>query len=216
MDKFNVSPESLRQLVAYVFNLNPEYFQREEHQHVDEHIPEPSIDLEVVYNEWYNQKQSFMERLEYYSHYGIFTFIDKYYHNWVNPNAGRDAFTVQKAMIAILFPRSPLDEIAAEYKDYDWIKQPEPIWQFCRQRYLWAKDQWPNLSDRITTIWTLQELGLVSIELDVETVIAVNQHHTDLRAVKIQTHVPDQQQPSTEEPSDPNPDAEEDPPTPEE
>jgi hypothetical protein len=50
---------------------------------------------------------------------------------------------------------------------------PEPIWQFSRRRYLWAKDQWPNLSDRITTIWTLQDFGLVSKDIDVEMVISV-------------------------------------------
>jgi hypothetical protein len=50
---------------------------------------------------------------------------------------------------------------------------PEAIWQFSRQRYLWAKDQWPNLSGRITTIWTLQDFGLIPQELDIKTVISV-------------------------------------------
>ena len=51
--------------------------------------------------------------------------------------------------------------------------QPEEIWQFSRMRYIWAKDQWPNLSGRVTTIWTLQDFGLLSSELDFKTVISV-------------------------------------------
>ncbi|MCB0130253.1 MAG: hypothetical protein KDD78_05380, partial [Caldilineaceae bacterium] len=35
------------------------------------------------------------------------------------------------------------------------------------------KDQWPNLSGRITTVWTLQDFGLIPKELDVNMVISV-------------------------------------------
>jgi hypothetical protein len=53
-------------------------------------------------------------------------------------------------------------------------------------RYLWAKDQWPNLSGRITTIWTLQDFGLISKEVDVKMVIAVADGK-QYRQVKIHT-----------------------------
>ncbi len=69
--------------------------------------------------------------------------------------------------------------------------------QFSRQRYNWAKDQWPNLSDRITTVWTLQELGLIPDEIDVKTIVAITERN-DLAAVEIHTHGP------TEEVDDPD------------
>ena len=100
-------------------------------------------------------------------------FINNYYINWVGDDHGRDAAVVQKAMLDILFPLTPHEEIWAEFDEFKPINQPEPIWQFSRRRYLWAKDQWPNLSDRITTIWTLQDFGLISPDIDVKTVIAV-------------------------------------------
>ncbi|MCA9978422.1 MAG: hypothetical protein KC413_21830, partial [Anaerolineales bacterium] len=68
-------------------------------------------------------------------------------------------------------------------------------WQFSRRRYLWAKDQWPNLSDRITTIWTLQDLGLVSRDLDVQTIISVADGQRRMR-VKIATNPPQDGPPS--------------------
>ena len=80
---------------------------------------------------------------------------------------------VQKAMLDILFPLTDHDEIWEEYRHFEPKFQPEPIWQFSRRRYVWAKDQWPNLSDRITTIWTLQDFGLIPSDIDVKTVISV-------------------------------------------
>jgi hypothetical protein len=66
-------------------------------------------------------------------------------------------------MLDRLFPMTPSEQIYREYQHYRWAMQPEPIWQFARERYQWAKDQWPNLSDRITTIWTLQDFGLLPL-----------------------------------------------------
>ena len=110
-----------------------------------------------------------------YSHYGIFTFIDKYYANWINDEHGRDASEVQKAMISLLFPMTDDEIIWEQYRAVSvGSYQPEEIWQFCRQRYTWAKDQWPNLSGRLTTIWTLQELGLIPDEVDIKTIISVS------------------------------------------
>ena len=60
-----------------------------------------------------------------------------------------------------------------EYCKFEPKHQPEEIWQFSRRRYQWAKDQWPNLSDRITTVWTLQDFGLISTDIDINTVVSV-------------------------------------------
>jgi hypothetical protein len=68
---------------------------------------------------------------------------------------------------------TPHEEMWAEYKEFTAQVLPEPVWQFSRERYRWAKDQWPNLSDRLTTVWTLQELNLLPDNIDVRTVIAV-------------------------------------------
>ena len=86
---------------------------------------------------------------------------------------GRDEVTVQQALLDILFPLTALDEIWTQFCAFTPQQLPEPIWQFSRERYHWAKDQWLNLSDRITTIWTLQKLGMLSDEIDVKTVVAV-------------------------------------------
>ena len=95
------------------------------------------------------------------------------------------------SMISLLFPLTDDDQIWEEYNSYNWAKQPEPIWQFSRERYSWAKDQWPNLSGRLTTIWTLQELGLIPDEVDIKTIISINSRN-DLREVKIHTHGPEE------------------------
>ncbi|MDX1521561.1 MAG: hypothetical protein R3264_08030 [Anaerolineae bacterium] len=76
--------------------------------------------------------------------------------------------------------------IWAEYCAFQPQRQPEPIWQFSRQRYLWAKDQWPNLSGRITTIWTLQDFNLIPKELDIKMVISVADGK-QYRQIKIHT-----------------------------
>ncbi|MFN2141451.1 MAG: hypothetical protein ACK2U5_13270, partial [Candidatus Promineifilaceae bacterium] len=134
---------------------------------------EPSEDLEATYQNAYGMRDQILRRVEDYSHFGIFMFINNYHINWVDEDHGRDASVVQKAMLDILFPLTPHEEIWAEFEKFKPVRQPEPIWQFSRRRYLWAKDQWPNLSDRITTIWTLQDFGLLSPDINVKTVIAV-------------------------------------------
>jgi hypothetical protein len=58
-----------------------------------------------------------------------------------------------------------------EYDDFHWREQPEEVWQFSRQRYVWAKNQWVNLSDRVTTIWTLQDVGLLPAEINADDII---------------------------------------------
>ncbi|MEO0561968.1 MAG: hypothetical protein AAF125_07635, partial [Chloroflexota bacterium] len=198
--KFNVPAESTRRLVASMYKVRPEYLAGNddgEHQH--DRFPEPSEELEVAYAAAYHAQDELLRTIEDKSHYGIFTFIDKYFHNWVNYEHGRDPATVQRAMLDILFPKTESDEIWAEYQTYQWEKMPEDVWQFCRARYNWAKDQWPNLSDRITTVWTLQELGLIPDEIDIEMVISVSERN-DLRKIEIHTHGPEDVEPDENEP----------------
>jgi len=170
--KFNVGPDRVTQLVCYLYNLDPDLF-RERGAHHD-HIEEPSIELEKTYTEAHAHRDRILRRVEDYSHYGIFMFINNYHINWVDLDHGRDASVVQKAMLDILFPLTDHHEIWEEYRHFEPKYQPEPIWQFSRRRYVWAKDQWPNLSDRITTIWTLQDFGLIPSDIDVKTVISVS------------------------------------------
>ncbi len=169
--KFNVSPERIIQLVSYLYNVDSDLFHYGQEHH--ERIEEPSVELQATYEEAHNMRLQILRRIEDYSHFGIFMFINNYYINWVSEEHGRDATVVQKAMLDILFPLTSHEEIWAEFSDFKPQHQPESIWQFSRRRYLWAKDQWPNLSDRITTIWTLQDFGLVSPDIDVKTVVAV-------------------------------------------
>lgn len=172
MNKFNVEPDRVRRLVSYTYNIAPEAWPSNGHDtgHHHEILPEPSVDLEDTFERAYAQRQEVLDTIEYYSHYGIFTYINKYSHNWVSPK--RDEATVEKAMIHALFPLTPDELIWDQFLNYDWMVMPEPVWQFCRQRYLWAKDQWPNLSDRITTIWTLQDLGIIDSEADANELLA--------------------------------------------
>lgn len=191
MVKFNVEPERITRLVCYLHNLDPALFKNGGHNgHDHERIEEPSVELEETYQCAYDQCEDVRADVEHYSHYGIFTFIDKYHVNWVNPDFGRDAATVQKAMLVILFPLTPHEQIWRAFQQFEWTKLPEPIWQFSRERYRWAKDQWPNLSDRITTIWTLQEFGLIPQEVNVEMVISVSEDN-DLKKVELHTHGPE-------------------------
>ena len=169
--KFNVGPDRIRQLICYLYKLDPELLEQEEDEH--ERIEEPSIELEGTYRAAYEQRDRILRDVEDYSHFGIFTFIHNYHINWVSDEHGRNAAVVQKAMLNILFPQTEADIIWKEFCAYTPKIQPEPIWQFSRRRYHWAKDQWPNLSDRITTIWTLQDFGLISKNINVETIIAV-------------------------------------------
>ncbi|MEZ4714236.1 MAG: hypothetical protein R3A44_44050 [Caldilineaceae bacterium] len=184
--KFNVDPTRIRQLVCYEYNIAKELFGHNGHHHEHERIEEPNLQLEATYRTAYHMKEQIARRIEDYSHFGIFTFIHNYYLNWVSPEHGRDDAVVQQTMIDILFPQSSHEEIWKEYCRFEPRRMPEPIWQFSRQRYLWAKDQWPNLSGRITIIWTLQDFGLIPDEVDVKTVISVadGRHY---KLVKIHT-----------------------------
>jgi len=194
--KFNVPVNNTRRLVSNMYRVRSDYLEGDDDgAHAHEHLLEPSVELEEVYQEAYQAQDKLMRDIEEMSHYGIFTFIEKYYHNWVNYEHGRDPATVQRAMLDILFPKTDSDEIWNEYKGYEWVKMPEDVWQFCRLRYNWAKDQWPNLSDRITTVWTLQELGLIPDEVDIQMVIAVSERN-DLRRVEIHTHGPENEEES--------------------
>jgi hypothetical protein len=159
MAKFNVEPYRIQQLVSFIYGVQPHYWEPEEEH--GELYPEPSIALEQSYQDAFSRREEVLLVIEHYSHYGIFTFIDKYYQNWISES--RNAETVQRAMIDKLFPMTPSEAVFEEYQNYHWTRQPEPIWQFARKRYQWAKDQWPNLSDKITTIWTLQDLGLIPL-----------------------------------------------------
>jgi hypothetical protein len=154
------------------FNVGPERISQH-HANGHDRIEEPNSALEQTYKDAFRQRANIARRIEDYSHFGIFMFIHNYHLNWVSPEHGRDAAAVQKAMLDILFPLTDHDEIWSEYCAFEPQYQPEPIWQFSRRRYLWAKDQWPNLSDRITTIWTLQDFDLVPKDIDIRTIISV-------------------------------------------
>ncbi|NOX62766.1 MAG: APC family permease [Chloroflexi bacterium] len=191
--KFNVDADRVRRLVSYLYDIDPRLFQHEgawgdEHH---ERIEEPNLILEEAYRKAYEQKPQILRRIESYSHFGIFMFINNYHVNWVSPETGRDADVVQQAMLNILFPLTPQEEIWKEFQEFKPVRQPEPIWQFSRQRYLWAKDQWPNLSDRITTIWTLQDFGLLpkDIEMDMVVTVANGKH---FRRIAVRTSLPEQ------------------------
>lgn len=171
LGRFNVNPIRIIRLVRYLHDVDEQYFSSDGHH--DEHIEEPSLELEAVYRNAYDDRESLLNDIEYYSHYGIFTFISNYHLNWVNPECGRDEETVLRAMLGILFPLSEMEDMWGHWCKFEPQRLPEPIWQFSRDRYRWAKDQWPNLSDRITTIWTLQDFGLVPSDIDVTTMVSV-------------------------------------------
>ena len=183
--KFNVGPDRIRLLICYLYKLDPDLFIHDGDHH--ERIEEPSTELEDTYRAAYEQRKRILRDVEDYSHFGIFTFIHNYHINWVSDEHGRVAATVQKAMLNILFPLTDPKEIWQEYCAFKPQYQPEEIWQFSRRRYLWAKDQWPNLSDRITTIWTLQDFGLLPKDIDVKTIIAVADGKRQM-LVKVPTH----------------------------
>jgi hypothetical protein len=185
--KFNVGPQRIRRLVYYLYNIDPVLFNNNGNHHDHERIEEPNLQLEATYRQAYEQRDQIARRIEDYSHFGIFTFIRNYHLNWVAPEFGRDAAAVQQAMLDILFPLTDHDIIWGEYCAYKPQRQPEAIWQFSRQRYLWAKDQWPNLSGRITTIWTLQDFGLIPKEIDIRMVVSVADGK-QFRRIKIHTN----------------------------
>jgi len=180
MYKFNVENDRIRRLVAWVYRVDPHYFwfrelppgvKRSGWALEEEHLEEPSLLMEEAYARAYARKEEILQTVEYYSHFGIFTFIVNYHINWVDEEKGRPPEIVQQAMLKILFPLTPFPEIWEQYKAYRHEHLPEAIWQFCRERYRWAKDQWPNLSDRITTIWTLQDYGMLPRDLVVEILV---------------------------------------------
>ena len=172
--QFNVGPERIRRMICYLYNIDEALFHLDDHgDGHHERIEEPSEELEAIYDEAYGKRDELKARITYYSHYGIFMFVHNYHLNWVDIEHGRNAATVQQAMLDILFPLADHDALWEEYCAFEASAQPEAVWQFSRIRYLWAKDQWPNLSDRITTIWTLQDFGLVPQDIDVQTIISV-------------------------------------------
>jgi hypothetical protein len=183
--KFNTDSERITRMVGYLHNIDLDLLHGKNNPH--DHIEEPSEELEATYRLAYNARDQLLEEIEYYSHYGIFMFINNYHRNWVEDEHGRDAIDVQQAMLNILFPLTPHEEMWQQYQEFEPQQLPEEIWQFSRERYRWAKDQWPNLSDRITTIWTLQDLGLLSKDVDVKLVVSVAGGKR-YKTVKIHTH----------------------------
>ncbi len=188
--KFNVGDHRIKRLVAYLYHLDPQVFEHEGDH--DERIEEPNLIMEEAYERAYAKKEEIARRIEDYSHYGIFMFIHNYHVNWVSVETGRGPEVVQQAMIDILFPLTPHDEIWAEYQKFKPVRQPEETWQFSRQRYLWAKDQWPNLSDRITTIWTLQDFGLLPKDVAFDMVVTVA-NGKQFRRIHVHAAMPESQ-----------------------
>ncbi len=171
--KFNVEPQRVRRLVAHTHDVLPEaWVMAREALYHGERIEEPSEELESCYLAAWNNNDDLLATIEHYSHYGIFTFIDKYSHNWAGVN--RDETRVQHYMLRALFPRTAEEEIWQEFQEFHWEEQPEAVWQFSRQRYIWAKDQWPNVSGAVTTMWTLEDLGLLD-QVDPELVQKVRE-----------------------------------------
>ncbi len=203
MNKFNVGPRRIRTLARYLYNLDPHLLPSDGHHNGQLRIEEPNEELEAAYRQAYGQREQIARRIEDYSHFGIFMFIHNYHRNWVAPEHGREASDVQKAMLDILFPLTSHDDIWAEYRAFKPEFQPEPVWQFSRQRYLWAKDQWPNLSDRITTIWTLQDFGLLSRDINVQTIISVADGR-QFRSVRITTNPDDDEKTAEKDVLDPD------------
>ncbi len=189
--KFNVDFWRVQKLVAYLYNLDPAIFDKKP-GHDEERIEEPNLILAEAYERAYAQKEQILRRIERYSHFGIFMFIHNYHVNWISPETGRGPEIVQQAMIDILFPLTPHEKIWAEYQSFKPIRQPEEIWQFSRQRYLWAKDQWPNLSDRITTIWTLQDFGLLPKDIEFDMVVTVA-NGKQFRRIHVHAAMPEHQ-----------------------
>jgi len=186
--KFYVGDFRIQRLVIYLYNLDPDIFEHDEEHH--ERIEEPNLIMEEAYERAYAQKEQILRRIEDYSHYGIFMFIHNYHVNWVSPETGRGPEVVQQAMIDILFPLTPHEEIWKEYQAFKPVRQPEDTWQFSRQRYRWAKNQWPNLSDRITTIWTLQDFGLAPKDVDFDMVVTVA-NGKQFRRIRVHTTMPE-------------------------
>ena len=172
LPQYNVEPARIRRMVAYLYNIDEIHFEHEHDEH-DDHIEEPSQELQDTYQAALDLEDEIAEKIEWYSRFGTFIFINAYHKNWTSEENNRPAEVVQRAMVNILFPAVDQEEIWEAFQDFEFEQLPEPIWQFSRERYFWAKDQWPNLSDRITTIWTLQDFGLLDKDIDIVTVVSV-------------------------------------------
>ncbi len=173
LGRYNVEPSRIVRMVSFLYNIDESHFEHKHDDH-DDHIEEPSQELQETYENALKLESEMAEQIEWYSRVGIFTFINNYHLNWITQdNTNRKAEDVQRAMVNILFPAVEHDEIWEAFNNYKPDRIPEPVWQFCRERYHWAKDQWPNLSDRITTIWTLQDFGLIDKNIDINTVVSV-------------------------------------------
>ena len=196
--KFNVDFWRVQQLITHLYNLDPAVFEKKGDHEEDERIEEPNLILAEAYERAYAQKETILQRIEKYSHFGIFMFIHNYHVNWISPETGRGPEVVQQAMIDILFPLTPHEQIWKEYQAFKPVRQPEAIWQFSRQRYLWAKDQWPNLSDRITTIWTLQDFGLLPRDVEFDMVVTVA-NGKEFRRIHVHAAMPETQDYTTVE-----------------
>ena len=177
LNHYNVEMTRIKRLIGYLYNLDSSFY---EHSHADhgeedhhDDIEEPSVELEATHREAYAKKDEIAAQIEKYSDFGVFMFINNYHRNWVDPEHGRDEKVVQQAMLDILYANVEHDVIWDRFGAFEPTHMEDPIWQFSRSRYLWAKDQWPNLSDRITTIWTLQDFGLIPMDVDVRTVVSV-------------------------------------------
>ncbi|MCO6449178.1 MAG: APC family permease [Caldilineales bacterium] len=188
LQKFNVGPRRIRRLAYHLYDIDLTLFDIDHGPDGHERIEEPNLELEAAYQQAFGEIDQIARRIEDYSHIGIFMYIRNYHLNWVAPEQGRDEAEVTQTMLDILFPLTPHDEIWREYQAFTPQRFPENIWQFSRQRYQWAKEQWPNLSDRITTIWTLQDFGLIPKELDIRMVISVADGK-QYRRVSIHTHM---------------------------
>ncbi|MFT5196180.1 MAG: hypothetical protein ACI9EW_000551 [Cellvibrionaceae bacterium] len=172
LPQYNVAPSRIRRMVSYLYNIDEIHFEHEHNEH-DHHIEEPSEELQETYQAARDLESEIADKIEWYSRFGTFIFINAYHLNWISDENDRTAEDVQRAMVNILFPAVEHDEIWEAFKSFEFEQIPEPIWQFSRERYHWAKDQWPNLSDRITTIWTLQDFGLIDKDIDIVTVVSV-------------------------------------------
>ncbi|MCY4008539.1 MAG: hypothetical protein OXF22_02155 [Anaerolineaceae bacterium] len=158
--KYNVAPTRIRRLICHVYDVLPDKW-KETHEALlhSEQVEPGNIPLQEAFQKATEMKEELLETIEQFSHFGIFTYVNNYSFNWVSEE--RDVDTVQRAMIHMLFRRSDFDEIWAEFNNYQIQRQPEEIWQFARQRYQWAKEQWPNIANRLTTIWALNDLGII-------------------------------------------------------
>ena len=158
--KFNIEPTRIRRLVCHVYDILPSIW-NETHAALlhNEHVEPGNMLLRGAFQRASEKQDELLGTIEQFSHFGIFTYVNNYSFNWVSED--RDVETVQRAMIQILFTRSDFEQIWEEFSEYQIQRQPEDIWQFARQRYQWAKEQWPNIGSRLITIWTLTDLGII-------------------------------------------------------